>query len=370
MRTRARRFQKGSIAKRKRKDGTTMLLFRWLDGECHRSQPLGLADSFPTPADLQRAVNAKQAEINSPDAYKFSSLTVSGLFEMFMGRHVKVHARKLTVSVYQSLFDVHIRPVWGDYLLSQVKTAAVESWLEALPKSDSVKSHLKGLLHSLFEYGVKFEFLDKNPIDRIRQTRRRGKTPRILTPGEFQALLGQLTEPCKTMVAVCGGLGLRVSELLGLRWGDVNFGQLEITISRSLSEGEVNDTKTEASRAALPLTVDLGEVLLKHRASSAYQGDEDYIFAGPTGQPPWPDSILSDHLKPAARKAGIVGVIGWHTFRRTFSSLIHAQGTGLAVQRELLRHADIRTTMNIYTQGIPADKREAIDKLGELLNKR
>ena len=368
---RVRRFQHGSIAKRKRADGSVMLSFRWVQGKQFRSEPLGLADSFPTPADLQRAVNSMQAKINNPDCLQFSQVTVGQLIDQFTVRHVEVHCRKITVSVYRSLFKVYIRPAWGDHLLSQVKTLAVESWLESLPKSDQVKAHVKGLMHSLFEFGIKCEYLapDYNPVNRIRQSRQRLKQPRVLSPGEFQALVVELREPLKTMVITIAGLGLRVSELLGLRWGDVDWAQLQITIRRSLSEGEIGETKTPGSYDSLPLTVDLAETLQRHRASSVYQGNEDYIFAGPTGEPPWPDGLLADHLKPAALRAGI-GKIGWHTFRRTYATLVHSLGTSLAVQRELLRHADIKTTMNIYTQGIPAAKREAADKLGELLNKR
>ena len=367
---RARRFQKGSVAKRKRADGSIMLVFRWLDNNnTHRSEPLGLESQFPTPGALAQAVCKKQAEINDPDCCRFRQVVVGELFDMFMAQHVQIKCRKLTASVYRSLFDVHIRPVWGDHQLSQVKTVAVESWLESLPKSDQVKAHVKGLFHALFEYGVKYELVERNPVARIKQTRRRAKTPRILTPGEFQLLVAELREPVKTMVVTCAGLGLRVSELFGLKWGDINWENLEITIQRSLSEGEVSDTKTEASRAPLPLTADLGEVLLRHRGSSHYNAEGDFVFAGPTGKPPWPDGILVDHLKPAAVRAGIEGAIGWHTFRRSFATLLHSQGTGLAVQRELLRHADVRTTMNIYTQAVSDDKRAAIDKLGELLNK-
>jgi integrase len=56
-----------------------------------------------------------------------------------------------------------------------------------------------------------------------------------------------------------------------------------------------------------------------------------------------------------ALRAGI-GKVGWPTFRHTFSSLLHQTGIKLAVQKELLRHADIQTTMNIYTQAVSADK--------------
>ena len=67
------------------------------------------------------------------------------------------------------------------------------------------------------------------------------------------------------------------------------------------------------------------------------------------GKPRWQESILEDHLKPAAERAGI-GKIGWHTFRHTYSTMLRSLGVDVKVQQELLRHADIRTTLNIYTQ--------------------
>jgi hypothetical protein len=78
-------------------------------------------------------------------------------------------------------------------------------------------------------------------------------------------------------------------------------------------EGEINPTKNEASEGALPLDPDLAEVLLAHKAQCSYAANSDYVFAGSTGKPRWPDTILADHLGPAAVKAGI-GNIGWHTF--------------------------------------------------------
>lgn len=94
--------------------------------------------------------------------------------------------------------------------------------------------------------------------------------------------------------------------------------------------------------------------------------DSDFVFAGDTGRPRWPDSILADYLKPAAAKAEI-GKIGWHTFRHTYSTLLHALGRKPAVQKELLRHADIQTTLNIYTQAISGEKCEAAAKVVDVL---
>ena len=78
--------------------------------------------------------------------------------------------------------------------------------------------------------------------------------------------------------------------------------------------------------------------------------------------------MLTDHIKPAAIRAGI-GNIGWHTLRHTYSSLLHALGTRPAVQKELLRHANIQTTLNIYTRAISEEKRKAASEVAHKLYK-
>ena len=75
---------------------------------------------------------------------------------------------------------------------------------------------------------------------------------------------------------------------------------------------------------------------------------------------------LSGHLSRVLSKGGI-GNIGWHTFRHSYSTLLRALGAAPAVQKELLRHADIQTTMNIYPQAVTPAKREAASKVADIL---
>jgi integrase len=187
-----------------------------------------------------------------------------------------------------------------------------------------------------------------------------------LTPEEFRKLLTELSEPHRTRVLVAGCLGLRISEIIGLRWGDIDWENLTILVQRSVVCGKVYATKTEASQKPMPIDPELAKALLEHRRQATYVAPEDYIFAGDSGKPRWHGVMLTDHIKPAAVRAGI-GKIGWHTFRHTFSSILHHAGTNMAVQKELLRHADIQTTMNMYTQAVSAAKREAVHKVAKVL---
>lgn len=361
------RYQYGSLTIRQRKKGPNVWQFRWTENGRLKSVLIGTVDKLPTLADAERAVEHLRIKINAQNPQQeFHAVTVGGLIDRFMVEYAPKHCRKLTQSVYRSLFERHIRPKWGSEFIQNVKTMAVEDWLETYPHSRQVKSHVRNLMHTLFQAAIRWEMTGRNAIDLVRQSRKRLKTPRILTPAEFKRLLAELADPYRVMVITIACLGLRVSEMLGLQWADLGFENLTVKIQRSVVEGEVNETKTEGSESALPLDRDLAEVLLAHRAQSPHAADSDYVFAGAAGKPRWPDGILADYLKPAATKAGI-GNIGWHTFRHTYSTLLHALGATLAVQKELLRHADIQTTMNIYTQAISEEKREAASRVANAL---
>jgi integrase len=361
------RYQYGNLTVRKRKKGPGVWQFRWLENGKLKSVLIGTVEKYPKQADAERAIGSLRIKINAQNSQpQFHSLTVGALIDRFMEHYVPKHCRKLTASVYRSLFKKHIRPEWGTVFVENVKALAVKEWLETMPHSQQVKSHVRGLMHILYEVACLWEIVSENPISRVRQSRKRLNKPRVLMPEEFRALLGKLAEPYKTMVVIIACLGLRVSELLGLQWGDIDFENLTVKIQRSCSEGEICQTKNASSEGTLPLDPDLAEVLLRHKAQAVYSAESDFVFTGASGKPPWPDCILADHLKPAAEKAGI-GKIGWHTFRRSYATLLHGSGTTLAVQKELLRHADIRTTMNIYTQAVSSAKRDASSKVVDTL---
>ena len=83
--------------------------------------------------------------------------------------------------------------------------------------------------------------------------------------------------------------------------------------------------------------------------------------------PVWPTSLLEKQIKPAATQAQLGEGIGWHTFRHSYSSMLREPGVDLNVQQELLRHADIRTTMNVYTQAVSQQKWAAHSKVVQMV---
>jgi site-specific recombinase XerD len=87
------------------------------------------------------------------------------------------------------------------------------------------------------------------------------------------------------------------------------------------------------------------------------------------GQPYWPNSALQDFVKPAAVRAGITKQVGWHTFRHSYNTLLRANSADVKVQSELLRHSNIDTTLDVYTQAVSDQKRAAHGQVvGQLLS--
>ena len=112
-------------------------------------------------------------------------------------------------------------------------------------------------------------------------------------------------------------------------------------------------------------------ILHEQRTGSAYQQESNWVFASPRKkgrEPYWPDSLLAKVVKPAAQRAGITKRIGWHMLRHSYSSLLRANGTDIQVQKELLRHAHVSTTLQIYSQAVSEQKRAAHEYVvGQLL---
>jgi integrase len=150
--------------------------------------------------------------------------------------------------------------------------------------------------------------------------------------------------------------------LLGLKWSDIDFEKLEICVIRDVVKQRIERCKTEASKKAIPIDAELAESLWSWRLRCAYNQQDDWVFASPHGkgkQPYWPSSLYRVYLKPALEAAGITEPVGWHTLRHSFGTLMKANGEDIKTIQELLRHANFKVTMDVYTQAVTDVKRTA-----------
>ncbi|MGO9229210.1 MAG: tyrosine-type recombinase/integrase [Bryobacteraceae bacterium] len=334
-----------------------------------RAVMVGTREEYPTESAARKSpvVQAVLLQLNAeqpraPGASEFGA--VISRYEQ-----EEMPERYSTQTAYQSYIKNQIRPRWADTALGAIKPMAVEDWLKNLALAPKTKSHVRSLMHTIFQCAERWELIDRNPIKlvRVRGGTKRLKTPRVLAPEQFHSLLPLIREPYRTMVLVAGCLGLRVSEIVALQWRDFDFPGLTLLIQRSVVHGRVGDVKTEYSRDSVPLDAAVVEALMLHKERSV-PTPEGWLFANPvTGKPYHQEQIQKKHIREAGVAAGIGGDIGWHTFRHSYRSWLDETGAPLTVQKELMRHASIQTTMNIYGKAMTDSKRRAHSKVVEMV---
>jgi integrase len=246
----------------------------------------------------------------------------------------------------------------------------MEEWLNNIQRAQGTRAKIRNLMSALFQHAMRYEWVDTNPIKLVRQSAKRERAPEVLEREELQLLLSRLALRERTLVLLDAATGLRVSELLALRWEDVDFKALELRVTRSIWHQVVGDCKTEASAKPVPLDSYMADDLLRWQRMSPYTTPGDWVFASPTmrgKQPYWPDNLMKRYIRPVARKAGIHKQIGWHTFRHTFGTLLKANGEDVKTVQELLRHATSRITLEVYTQAVTSHKRAAQSKVVKMM---
>jgi integrase len=363
------RFQNGSFRLKTRAKGEKCWELRYYEAGKRKHATVGTLHEFPSESAIRKSakVQALLLGANAESPMAGSDVSMEALIARYETEEMP--QRFATSSGYRSYLEKHIKPRWSETPLKAVRPMAVESWLNGLKLAPKTKSHIKQLMRLLFQCAMRWELIDKNPIllVRVKGGIKRLEKPRVLNAEEFGRLVSVIKEPYRTMVIVAGCLGLRVSEIVGLQWGDFDFEGNTVMVQRGVVQGRVGDVKTEYSRDLLPLDPLLAARLLEHR-ERCFPTAEGWLFANPaTGKPYHQGQAQKTHLKKAATDAGIQGKIGWHTFRHGYRSFLGSTNATVGVQQELMRHASITTTMDTYGRAMSDDKRKAHSSVVKLV---
>ena len=374
------RYQQGSVQREKRRSGPDVWVYRWYevgsDGASkYRKAIVGTVLTLPTEVAALKAAHALRIDANQQTPQTESGpSTIAELVAHYRLKELSgdSNGRKAfsTRDGYECYLDNWILPRWQDHKLNQVKPVAVEAWLDSIKRARGTRAKIRNIMSAVFNHAMRYEWLDANPIKLVRQSAKRERTPDVLELAELQLLLTKLELRERTLVLLDAATGLRVSELLALRWEDVDFKTLELSVTRSIWHQVVGNCKTETSAKPVPLDSYLAEDLLQWRRVSPYPMPHDWVFASPTmkgKQPYWPDNLMKRYIRPVAQKAGIHKRVGWHTFRHSFGTLLKANGEDIKTVQELLRHANSRITLEVYTQAVTSNKRAAQSKVVKMM---
>jgi integrase len=292
-----------------------------------------------------------------------------------------------TRSNYEGILLKRLVPIFGDFALRDLNTMTLQKYFSGLKASHSTAMKIKDALSSVMGSAVRFQMLVRNPIDGIQiPPPRTGKrTKPYITPEQFELLVKAMAEPYATMVYVCVMSGLRVSELIGLKWDDVLPDAL--VIDERYCRGDWGCPKTNGSGATIGVDPRViarihqlkgMEVTINWGGKGATKtfnvvrsdAPKDLVFQSlRSGLPMSDHNILSRHIKPTARLLGLPWV-NWQVLRRSYGTwMVEAGADPKAVQAQM-RHSRISTTMDIYAQFVPAAQKRAVAQMSQMIDSR
>lgn len=373
------RLQNGSLTIEERSNGKVWI-FRWremyADGSIkQRKVTIGPANKL-TKTQAQRKADEYRPQVNSPLPIKDSgNFSVAELVDHYKERELGTGSGKAEKprKAYLYIFTNYIIPKWGSLPLRAVKAVAVEDWMKTLPLANGSKAKVREVFGAAFRHAIRHELYPTNPIASVRQVRKRAVEPEILEPAEILAILKELDgiEPVRTAFLIAAVMGMRRSEIFGLKWADVDFGRAILHVRRSFVDGVVGAPKTESSRRPLPIPPPALEALKAWREKSSYTKPDDWVFASDISfgkQPLWPGTLWQRNVVPAIERVGITKPkLGWHSLRRSYASLLLSTGASLRVSMELMRHSTAEMTLSTYAQTVGDEKREAGSKVASLV---
>src|SRR4051812_28621093 len=318
-----------------------------------------------------RRVRAEEAG-HKPVEPVVEILTVDQVADRLRERIAIEGARKSYRENCASMQRVHISPALGKRKIAAVSTEDVErlaSRMLARGASPKTVRNVITFLHSVFGLAVRKGWAPRNPVeDAARPKRRRAgdadPDPQFLTPAELDRLVEGIPDHTvdkdargpviRILLLAAGTTGLRQSELLGLRWRDVDMRAQRVRVRNAWVRYEHSgEGKSDLStKRSVPMTDRLTHELRAWRLRTVYSDDEDLVFGHPDLGVPLDRTKVTRKFKAACEAAG-VRVIRFHDLRHTFATTLAPAGVPLRTIQEYLGHADLKTTQ-IYAHYAPS----------------
>jgi integrase len=214
-------------------------------------------------------------------------------------------------------------------------------------------------------YGVKHDILIRNVAEAVDPPRPEHKELAILAASDVQLILDACKEtPYYVLFFTLAYTGLRRSELLGLRWEDVDLQKSTLSVVRSLHQlrgGKYifSEPKTKRSRRQIALSPSLAIVLWEHRLKQEHARkllgkpleSTDLVFSHPDGRPIRPDSVT--RAFPEIAKSVGLRDVRLHDLRHAHATILLQQGVNPKIVQERLGHSSVSTTLDIYSHVLP-----------------
>ena len=298
-----------------------------------------------------------------------------------------------TLTEYERIATARLRPHVGHHRLTELRPAHIAKMLEALRQpganrrgtegdkglSETTLQHTLGVLRTALAWAVRQRLISHNPADDVDRPQREHKEMRTWSAGELAGFLERAAvDRLHPLFRLAAFTGMRRSELLGLRWPDVDLEAATVSVRRtrtrvSYEMSEAARTKTRAGTRVID--IDPTTVAVLRRWANAQKAerlawgpgytDSGYVFTAEDGRPVHADHVAQRFSRLV--KAAGVPVIRFHDVRHTHASLLLARGTPVLDVSRRIGHASAAMTLDVYGHVIPGQGQRAAAAFADLV---
>ncbi len=364
-------YQRGSFKKVKKKKGLTWVLRYRINGVEQTPLVVGLVSDFPSEDDanveadrlgLRVRINSGNAQIGRIRFNELAEYYLKVEFDPEVTASPKSENTKPILAHY--VRDTLIAK-WGGQIAENIEPLEIQRWFNRLHNTDeygwTTVSKIRGIMNRIFKIGIIHKKVSKNPVEGLATSTKTMYKAIKITPAQtlliLRSVMGNMLH--FTLVFVVAATALRSSEVLSLRWADILWEERKIRIVKSWKKTGVDgSTKTPSSERDVPMGKALTHFLREWHKQTPYAKPTNFVFPSikESGRVPICASVFcADHLRPAAKKAGVVIPDGhrWglHNLRHSLSNwLVNKAKENPKTVQGILGHARIQTTLDLYTE--------------------
>lgn len=342
-------------------------------------------DKDYNPKKLKKELDDLRYEVEHGIRGKQSDLTLNELFEIWINEY-KINNKQGCIQTYVQVYENMIKARIGNKKIKDIKHNHVQSFINGLKKDYSLSriklAHV--VLFSMLEVAIINDWIIKNPAKRIQFPKDTKKERRVMT-GDEQHIFLRFARSSQyyDLYVVSLYTGMRIGEVLGLRWDDINFDKNNIHVSGTLTyirgKGRIRDLpKSESGDRIIPMVSLVTDALRARRKRQlnmklllgGLYKEQGYVFTCESGEPYWDTSIRVDikRIIDDINDSDIEFLpITPHTFRHTFATRCLEQGIKPKVLQEIMGHSQFSITMDLYGHVLEDEKEQEIQKLESII---
>jgi integrase len=370
-----RRYQRGSLFKRGKRE--KVWVARWWEdvinadgtmGRMRRSVVIGTVAELTTRRLAMHALSERLLLLNNGSQHPQAMRTLKNFVQMDWEPVVLPTLKYATQMHYKYMLRVHLIPAFGEQRLPDISRAAIQVLLAAKLRdglSWETVHHIRCALSKVLGTAEEWGYISDNPVRKTRLPRRDCNSERpIVTPRQVKRLTTALPEPAKSIALLLVLTGLRIGELLALRWKNADLDDQMLRVTETVYEGHFDKPKTKRSVRAIPLCREAVSILSSLRQDACEP--EQLVFATCSGRPLCRRNLLQRQLRPTCKELGLPRIT-WHALRHCHATLLDVVGAPLGTVQALLGHASPEVTRQLYLHAIPEEQRRAVEKVEKLL---